>query len=640
MMLVQWGGVVSLRTREPEDVLLTGRKIGTQVISGYDGRYNGKFITVAGAAKSNQGSVLIQYTKRRSHEAKFDSIRTETVLDQEGNWDTFLNDLADFGYDVDNMTQQELDDEYEFFYGKAPKYDTYKTVTKDIADKFTVNTYSFLNKWNWDINPDHRLSFSLDRFHSNNIQATENTLDVLQNKQITDDDNTYMSRLTLGLQGRHNWQTFATDRINWRISHMKTEQIHTNMRYEQSLGYSNYARISANNSYDTKTKQVQLNAVKYFTVGLINNSLDYGVSYRNSELSNLLTNSRELFMNNTATNSSNVSSYFPYSKRIEKAIFLSNRLQYANIPVTLTPSIKYTKLNEHSYMGSDYSLTTGSNGDVYFSDQVRKFHTWDYSLTLGWQLNTANYLSLAYSQAHRFPSYSEMSPSTYYHAPTQPNPNLRPEKSNGISFGWALKSGWYKQSIELAYTRVSDKLETKGQNCTGPSNCGSRMLTNLSDPVSIKSIEYTGEIDFGEITPWLEGLNLVTVLAYAKGKDKSINKPLNSIAPLNGHTTLAYKKAYVNTFARVNYSKAKKEKDIGQYDNAFGGTPPAMPGWATLDLGLGFSFKQQANINFVVYNVFDKQYQRWENVNYENVAFRDQLWEPGRAFGMTLDIKF
>lgn len=634
------GGVVGLRTKEPEDVLLPDRHLGGQLLAGYDGRYNGKFVTFAGAMQGDKGAMLLQYTRREAQEAKFDSMRTTSRLEQEGNWAYFLQDLADSGLSPEDLSEAELEEFYQDLYGDAPKYDSYTTETKNIADKFQVNSYSFLNKWYWTPHDKHRLGFSLDRFHSNNVKPIQTREDRLAQKSIYQDDSSYMSRLTLALTGTHQGKFFIADRIHWRLARMTTEQRHNNFTEEKTFASDNYSRLIASNRYKTKSEMAQLSLTKQFDLGRLHHQLDYGVNYRNSELSHLLTNQTRLFINQQYINNDNTSSYFPYSKRIEKSIFVSNRWQYDNIPLSLTPMLKYNHLKEYSYQGSDVNLIAGSAGDRYFSDEPRKFKAWDYGLNLGWQPLESHYFSLAYTQSHRFPGYAELSPSSYYHNQFIPNPNLAPEKSRGLSAAWIFKGNWYHQTIELAYTHIKNKLEVVRHHCISDNACAYANLTNLADPVVIRSIEYTGEIDFGKLTPALEGVSLTAVLAYAKGRDKSINKPLNSIAPLNGYSTLAYKNDLLNGFVRVNFAQKKKQKDIGQYDNAVGGTPPAMPGWATLDLGVGLNLNAQASISLVAYNLFNKQYQRWETVSYENVAFRDQLWEAGRAFAVNLDIKF
>ncbi|WP_158074733.1 TonB-dependent receptor domain-containing protein [Basilea psittacipulmonis] len=632
------GGVVALRTKEPEDVLLPDRKLGGQLRTGYDGRYRGKFVTGATAIKTDKFSMLLQYTKRRTHEVQFDHLHSQEVIDEEGKWPYFLEDMQESGFDVSEMTQEEIDELYNDIYGDEPKYDTYKTVTKDISDKYVLNTYSFLNKWHWDINERNRLSLTIDRFESMRKEAVKEELKFEQTHEKVWDSR-QMKRLTLMLKGEHDEVTPLTDQISWTLASMKTEQVHQNLLNQKTLGTDNYADILAHNMYHTRTKTIQLNAIKWMETGLLKHRWDYGVNYRQSELTNRIAYQNTIYQNREWTKKTGASSYFPDSKRVEQSVFISDRVQYRDGPISMTPSLKYTKLKEHSFVDGDYELREGESHDLYQSNQAKKFYAWDYALAFGWEINTSHYVSLSYSQAHRFPGYAELNPSTYFHWEALPNPNLKPEKSQAVSLGWAWKTAWYQQNIELADTKVIDKLEGKSMNCHA-GTCRSRMLVNFTEPVRIRSIEYKGEVDFGGLSDALKYWRLVAAISYSKGKDKAHGLPVNSIAPLNGYASLNFKRGDINAFARVNFSKAKKAKDIGQYDNVIGGTPPPMAGWATLDVGVGYSLGKRLDLNIMLYNVFDKQYQRWENVNAQNASFRDQFWEPGRAWVVNLGVKF
>ncbi|MFC6276335.1 TonB-dependent receptor plug domain-containing protein [Psittacicella hinzii] len=590
-------GRISLRTRGSEDVLLPGRNFGGQIKAGYDRRYNSWYYNLAAATKFSRGGVIISFTKRKSENAQITDPDKQALLDQ-----------------------------------------------------FTARAYDIYAKAYVDLTEDNRISVSVNRFR--NPVATPQMANP-RNPRSVEHNEVYSSRWTFALSGEHYGKFYIADKIDWTLARQSTYQdvsvFVKDVLPIPGVAVGTYYTSTHSASYYTTTgKYAKVKFTKNFNTGSLKHTLVYGLNANTEEFNTVNQDQIAIRVPGMSSDQNNTKQYISPKKRNNLEVYLSDRIALTKQPLTFTPSVKYARLHSKTHNADTTILSKSQNGNAsYYSEAVEKMHAWNWGLKTDWQINQRNILSLNLVQATRLPSFSELNPGTYYHWETIPASDLKPEVSRTAALDWTFNGDWYKHIVSLAATRYThmiyvqpvgewydwgdgyvEYLEEKAQ------------LSNYKAPTQVFSIEYTGQFDFGKLTPALNGWGLNVVVAWARGYDKQFNEPLNTISPLSGNVALTYTQQYFNTFARLNWSAAKKTKDIGSYDHVYGGTSKPIPGWGTLDIGYTFTPNKYIELSAIMYNVFDKEYQLWSNVAMRSGTKRDNYWEAGRGLAFNLSVKF
>lgn len=583
------GGVIALRTINPEDILLDQRKIGLSVKAGYDGRYNEKMGNISAAWRTDIGfSGLFSATRRNGHEVQ---------------------------------THKELQS------GIYP----FKRKTEDLFTKVI-----------WDITQSHHLTLSMGRFdtkHSNHTQKVSYGIptNIFSSK-------TY-SRHFITVQGNHFISTSLADNVEWSFNIQKNEtDIPANT-------IQNFApTISANNSSTTeftnKSWLASISANKIWQMNQVEHTFQYGVNVQQERIKKLKTNGT-IFTTPASTNVSptTLSTYFPDAKRKNYSLFISDSMKLGDSGVRVIPSLKYQYIHTKPYPNTDIldSRTSGSRNsglaplEETYKDEHR-YRFLDASLLTQWKITTDQTLSLNLVKASRSPGFTESNASVYGHWPLVPNINLKPEKSQGISFGWNLEQEYFRHELTLSTTYYKDMiLATILEDPNNPTN-GKVWLRNEAGKTKIYAIEYSNQLNFGIFTPKLSAINLSTSLAWAKGKNTDTGEPVTFIAPLEGQIKLAYVQPKWNTFVRTNFAAAKKEKDIAP-NTVYRGREP-LPGYATLDIGLNIQPTPAIQLSVTGHNMLNKKYIRWSDAAISFGNDRNEFWQPSRAVSANVEIKF
>lgn len=439
------------------------------------------------------------------------------------------------------------------------------------------------------------------------------------------DDN--QRRIIYTLKGSHNLDTSFADNLDWSVVRMTSHNI------QGGLSKSSGTYFDSSDIYDNRQTKFNAQLDKKFVVKNVKNSLAYGFNYVKSNIYQENRKYTGTDVNNLQYSGSD--SYFPRSDRQEFSIFVKDSLQYKDLPVALNLALKYNLLKENSYKSDDKTFKLSGNGTdpIAYTEKTKNMSTLDYSVGLSYRLNPKNIFSVSLDQATRTPSYNQYSPSSYFHWNAKEYPDVKPEISRGVTLSWKFNSNYYTQGLDLSYVNVINKyyVELDENKSAG--------LNNYPNPVTVKSLEYYGLLNLGAFHNALKGLTLKGTLAWAEGWDSKENSPLSTISPTNGKLTLAYENSFMNAFIRGNFEMAKAVDKIGIY-NMSDKKSLATPGWATMDVGVGYRYNDSLNINFAINNVFNKSYQRWENVLYAIPTMTNALWEPERGYALDVAVKF
>ena len=252
-----------------------------------------------------------------------------------------------------------------------------------------------------------------------------------------------------------------------------------------------------------------------------------------------------------------------------------------------------------------------------------------------------------YSKGFRAPTWEELNSSHFnIFGPangagyaTFGDPNLDPEKSNSFEIG--LRQSKPKYDIEVAtfYNKYDDFIEKSV-------NDGNVLfMTTFGYPISIpvlrskniseatiygleaKSIFYFDEKD--------KGLSFSNALSLTVGNDESKDEPLHSINPFKLVSSLKY--------------KFPGEKVVAKVTNTFTGEPTVKDSytdfkpdsWIKTDLEVGFNVSKNLNTSLGAFNIFDTKYYHWSDIRQSSDDSNHQRYaQAGRHLKAGFNYKF
>jgi len=223
---------------------------------------------------------------------------------------------------------------------------------------------------------------------------------------------------------------------------------------------------------------------------------------------------------------------------------------------------------------------------------------------------------------------------------TIPNPNLKPEKSQNVELGLRGRTGILSFDVAAFSGDYKDLIENDRQvggvfgSRTNPATFQSVNIGRAR----ISGFEIKGELDF---TDKGNGFSVPFAYGRTRGRDRTNNRPLNSIDPTKASVGIKYQAPVWNvSLSAVNHSR-KKWSDIDTTE-VTGGTQFQTPAATTFDLSAQWRIRKDLRLNASVTNLTNKRYWMWSDVRGLTSAstLRDAYSQPGRSFNVSLVADF
>jgi hemoglobin/transferrin/lactoferrin receptor protein len=211
------------------------------------------------------------------------------------------------------------------------------------------------------------------------------------------------------------------------------------------------------------------------------------------------------------------------------------------------------------------------------------------------------------------------------------NPDLKPETSDGVEAG--VRHGgeavWFSFALyDNRYRDFIESLRFIGVNDAGVQVFQSR---NVAD-ARIRGAELKAGIDIGALDARFSGWSLRGAAAYAHGQDETANRPLDSVDPLRGALGLVFARdrwgaELAGTFA----GRKRRVSDDAQYRPS---------GYGVWDLFAHWRFAPGARVNVGVFNLGDRRYTDGSDVTgvAANSATLDRYTRAGRSLSLSVAV--
>lgn len=574
-----FGGVVALRTLDPEDLLTVDKNWGSLTKGSYDSADRSWHVNEAFAVRAKQTYALFQggYTRGKERE----------------------NNAIGGGYGVKRME----------------------------PNPATFDQDNLLFKLYQHIDGSQRIGFTAERFNlSKDIDTLNASTSTYRPGTNVEDDEKRRERLSMSYDYNGGgfvdeahaiayWQRQRTDE--------KTEAI----RLSIPKGYYMRDNLIRNTDYG-----INAAALKKIEAGSLTHTLRVAMDASSSKFQQFAGGQDNCppppfkgpfitckFMHTNQSDSPDTNSTI-FGLSVEDEIgFLQNRLR-------LTPGLRYDWYDHRPQDTYTYEHAAGftgypaNNSDSHLSPKLR----------MEWDAIDKLTLYAQWAQAFRAPSVTELylnytNPGFYY---IKGNPDLEPETSNGYDIGAhigdenlggsvSLFSNYYKNFIDQIDLGASREFVIQ------------RGLHINRARVRISGVEAKAY--------WVlsNGWHTNAALAYAEGKDTDNDEHLNSIPALKGVIGVGYARELwgsdVSLTAAAKRNKVEENSDFAK-----------TPGYTLIDLTgwwepLG---KKGPKLQAGIFNLFDKRYWNAVDLPSSPTTPKDYYSQPGRTFKISLTQKF
>lgn len=389
-------------------------------------------------------------------------------------------------------------------------------------------------------------------------------------------------------------------------------------------------------NFDQRLYGAEATAHKDFATGSVEHTLTYGFEYENTEFRQKRDGRATNLSTGASTNVISPDTFpvrdFPVSKTENTGVFVQDEIRFADGKFRLVPAVR---VDRFELRGQRDPIFTTDNPGVKISDLSKT----SVSPKLGAVWHFAEDWSLfgGYQHGFRAPPYSDVNlgfTNLQFGYTAIPNPNLKPETSDGYELGLRFSSQAAYLQLSAYYNDYEDFIESNRQVSAPPQT---PLIVFQSQNVSkarIRGVELRGGVELGEFSDALAGWSMRGAAAYSKGEDKTANRPLESIAPLTASLGLAYDRDRWGVELAGRFAKRKTDLPA---PNRF-----AAPGYGVLDLLAHWNFAPGAKFNVGVFNLGDKTY--WDAGDLPGIAATstviDRYSAPGRNVGASVSVSW
>jgi len=335
---------------------------------------------------------------------------------------------------------------------------------------------------------------------------------------------------------------------------------------------------------------------------------------------------------------------FPNTTSLQVGAYVQDQITLLADRLVVTPALRYDyyRLTVHPDSLYTNNVPPGVTASD-FSDSA-----WSPKLSAVYSLNANWNVYGNYAFGFRAPPFDDVNAA--FRNPVQsyvliPNPDLQSETSQGIEIGVKGEGGRGRLAVAAFYNRYRDFIDSRvALDCPADPRCVPGFAFTFQS-VNRARVRIYGAEAKGEyvLSPhW----TLAGSIAYANGEDTSLGVPLNSISPLTGVAGVRYaatSATYGQYGGALNVTAAarKSASDIASVGSV---APFPTPGFATMDLTGYWYLAKYARIVAGVFNLLDKKYWLWSDVNTGVVpgsgAYLDRYTQPGTNASVSLQLSF
>jgi hemoglobin/transferrin/lactoferrin receptor protein len=392
-------------------------------------------------------------------------------------------------------------------------------------------------------------------------------------------------------------------------------------------------------NFDQRLYGVQASVRKAFDAGDVRHTLSYGIEVERTETRQKRDGRRIFPLSGVVTPVVPPDVFpvrdFPVSDTTQAGAYVQDEVAFADGAFRLIPALRvdYYKLEPQLDV-----IFAGDNPGVAVTDLSET----NVSPKLGAVWRFAEQWSLfgGYSRGFRSPPYNDANigfTNLQFGYTAIPNPDLRPETSDGFEAGVRFLGAAAYLSLAGYYNGYDDFIESLALVSAPPQTPLRVFQSRNVSQARIYGAELKAGVDFGRLSEARQGWSLRGAAAWSRGDDRTADEPLATIDPPTATLGVAFEGA--------TWGAELAGRFVGRRDRL---PPPPTgvtafyetPGYGALDLLAHWTFAPGATIHAGVFNLADRTYSEAGNVPLADAgsATLDRFTAAGRNFALSVSV--
>jgi hemoglobin/transferrin/lactoferrin receptor protein len=372
------------------------------------------------------------------------------------------------------------------------------------------------------------------------------------------------------------------------------------------------AQLDRSFRFDENTLGVEFTAVKSLVSGALGHEVVYGIEATRSELDELR-NGLQTNLATGATSPAILGETFPLrdlplSTVVEIGVFVQDEMRLDDARWTLVPALRvdYYDLapeTDRIYREDNPATAPASVDEVSFAPK------------LGATYRVSDRLGVFFQYAHGFRSPPPEDVNIGLEVPlfnirAIPNPNLRPETSDGLEVGLRLTGAAVALTASVFQTEYGDFIESKVNLGVDAATGVTLFQSQNVAEARIYGAEFDARADVSTWSPRLQGWSGRLAGSWIRGEDLTRDVPLNSIDPPRLVLSVRFDAPSTRwgTELALTAVEAQREVDRSRADLY------RSDGYATLDWLANVSLSPRLRLNVGLFNLTDTAYIDWADV--------------------------
>ena len=365
-------------------------------------------------------------------------------------------------------------------------------------------------------------------------------------------------------------------------------------------------------NFDESTFGVEFTAVKSLGSGSIVHDVVYGFEATRSELDEL----RDGLQTNLTTGATTPTILgetfplrdLPLSTVVEVGAFVQDEVQFDDARWMLVPALRV-----------DYYELTPATDRIYREDnpatEPAGVDEVSFAPKLGATYRINDRLGVFFQYAHGFRSPPPEDVNIGLEVPlfnirAIPNPDLRPETSDGFETGLRLTGSPVALTASVFLTEYGDFIESKVNLGVDPATGVTLFQSQNVAEARIYGAEFDARVDGSAWSPRLQGWSGRLAGSWTRGEDLTRDVPLNSIDPPRLVLGMRYDAPSTRWGSELALTavEAQREMDRSRADLY------RTDGYATLDWLANVNITPRLRLNIGLFNLTDTEYIEWSDV--------------------------
>jgi hemoglobin/transferrin/lactoferrin receptor protein len=321
---------------------------------------------------------------------------------------------------------------------------------------------------------------------------------------------------------------------------------------------------------------------------------------------------------------------FPLSTVTELGVYVHDEMELGR--VTLIPGLRFDAYEMDARADAMYSADN-PNTTVVDVDQS----SWSPKLGLLLRLNDRLSAFAQYAHGFRAAPFEDVNigfeiPRFNFRA--IPNPDLKPESSDGLELGLRLGSGWFQLSTSVFGAKYDDFIESRVNLGPDPQTGVLVFQSQNIAEARVYGAEFKAEAD---LERWLRGFSVAAAANWTVGENAENDQPLNSVDPPEAVLRVAWAPRASMRFALMTTLVAAQDHVDETNVDLF--TPGS---YATIDVLATLEPLRNVRIDLGIFNLLDETYWRWSAVRMRPAddPMIGALSAPGRYGSASVHVAF